>query len=329
MKKLFKVIALLLVVLLAGLALAAAWLLRWDEIAPPELPGVVEGAALQHGEQDRRWLAYIPASRMASPPILLVLHGSLGDGPGMRASTFYSFDVQAERAGYIAVYPDGVENHWNDCRRNASYAANRLQVDDVGFLRALVAELVNRYGADPERVFATGLSNGGQMVYRLALEAPELIAGGAAIVANLPVADNSDCVGRGVAVPMLVMNGTEDPVNPDAGGVVQVWGDSSRGEVMSSLDTARYWARLAGHDLDAVQRTGSDRNPDDATSVARYVWRSAGHSPVELVSLEGGGHTFPHPVYSLPRILGPTSHELDGAEVIWAFFSSLPINARR
>ncbi len=329
MKNLFKVIALVLVVLLVGLALAAAWFLRWDEIEPPELPGVVEGGSLQHGDHERSWIAYVPASRSPAPPMLLVLHGSLSDGAWMRAATFYSFDVQAERAGYIAVYPDGIDNHWNDCRRGASYAANRLQVDDVGFLRALVALLADRYGADPRRVFATGLSNGGQMVYRLALEAPELIAGGAAIVANLPVEDNSDCVGRGIPVPMLVMNGTEDPVNPDAGGLVEVLGDSSRGRVMSSLDTARYWAGLAGHDLEAVQQTRSDSNPDDATRVIRHAWHSAGRAPVELVSLVGGGHTFPHPVYSLPRILGPTSHELDGAELIWAFFAELPVSAPR
>jgi polyhydroxybutyrate depolymerase len=51
--------------------------------------------------------------------------------------------------------------------------------------------------------------------------------------------------------------------------------------------------------------------------------------PVELVSLEGGGHTFPHPLFSLPRILGPTSHEVDGAEVIWRFFDGVAISDRR
>lgn len=329
MKSLFKGIALLLVVALVALALTAAWLLRWDELDPPDLPGVVEGGVLQHGGLERHWLAYLPASRAASPPLLLVLHGSLGDGSGMRAGSFYSFDVQAERAGFITVYPDGIDNHWNDCRRNASYAANRLQVDDVGFLRVLVAELVARYGADPGRVFAVGLSNGGHMVFRLALEAPELIAGGAAVAANLPVADNSACVARGVPVPMLVMNGTEDPVNPDEGGVVELLGDRSRGQVMSSLETARYWAGLAGYGPADVQRTSSDANPDDATSVLRYSWQSPGRVPVELVSLEGAGHTFPNPLYSLPRILGRTSHELDGAEVIWAFFAQLPVSDRR
>lgn len=329
MKSLFKGIALLLVVVLVGLALSAAWFLRWDELAPPELPGVVEGGVLSHGKRERHWLAYVPAARPAAPPLMLILHGSLGHGAFMRATTFYSFDVQAERAGYIAVYPDGVDNHWNDCRRHASYSANQLQVDDVGFLRVLVAELVARYGADPGRVFAVGLSNGGHMVYRLALEAPELIAGGAAVAANLPVADNSACIGRGVPVPMLVMNGTEDPVNPDEGGVVELLGDSSRGQVMSSLETARYWAGLAGHGPADVQRASSDTDPDDATSVMRYSWQSPGRVPVELVSLEGAGHTFPNPLYSLPRILGRTSHELDGAEVIWAFFAQLPVSDRR
>lgn len=329
MKNLFKLFALVLVLGLVGLALAAAWLLRWDEIEPPDLPGVVEGGLIQHGEYDRRWLAYVPASRPASPPLLLVLHGSLADGPGMRASAFYSFDVQAERAGFIAVYPNGVENHWNDCRRNASYAANQLQIDDVGFLRRLVADLVTRYDADPARVFVTGLSNGGQMAYRLALEAPDLIAGGAAIAASLPTAANSGCTSVGEPVAMLVMNGTEDPINPDSGGVVELLGDSSRGEVLSSMDTANYWAGLAGHDLAAVQRSSSDGNPDDGTRVVRYAWRTPGRVPVELVSLEGGGHTFPHPLFSLPRILGPTSHEVDGAEVIWRFFDGVAISDRR
>lgn len=329
MKNVLKLVALALVLVLVGLALAAAWFLRWDEIEPPPLPGVVEGGTLQHDGHERRWIAYVPASVGPSPPLLLVMHGSQGDAAGMRALSFYSFDVQAERAGYIAVYPQGFENHWNDCRGSAAYSANQLDIDDIGFFRALVAELTRRYGIDPDRVFATGFSNGGQMAYRLALEAPDLVAGTAAVAANLPVASNSDCTPLGVAVPVLVMNGTEDPVNPDAGGLVEILGDASRGEVMSSLDTAGYWASLAGHDLAAARRTSSDTNPDDTTRVTRYAWRSPGRPPVELVSLEGGGHTFPHPVYSLPRMLGPTSNELDGAEVIWEFFAGLPVSAHR
>ena len=141
----------------------------------------------------------------------------------------YGFDVLAERHGFVAVYPDGYQRHWNDCRGSANYAANTEDIDDVGFLRALVQQMVEEQGVDPERVFATGLSNGGQMAYRLGLEAPELVAGIAAMAANLPVASNLDCMPSGEPVAAMVMNGTADPVNPYEGGLVEIFGNTSRG----------------------------------------------------------------------------------------------------
>ena len=322
MKNLFKFIALALVLALVGIALTAAWYLRWDELPPPELPGVVEGGSLEHEERERRWISYIPASAGESPPLLLVLHGSTSDGPGMRAGSFYSFDVLAEREGLVITYPDGVQNHWNDCRKNASYAANLLKVDDLGFLAALIDTMVERHGVDPRQVFVTGMSNGGHMAYRLALETPELIAGASALVANLPLETNSECVASGQPVPVQVINGSEDGINPYEGGVVNLFGDVSRGQVMSSIETARYWAGLGGYDEEPSARETIDGNPDDKTNLEILSW-TGGHVPVQLVSVMGGGHTFPHRVYALPKILGTTSHEVDGAELIWGFFEEI------
>ena len=73
-------------------------------------------------------------------------------------------------------------------RQRANYAANLENIDDVGSLRALVQRMVDERGVDPARVFATGLSNGGHMAYKLGLEAPQLVAAIAAVGANLPVA---------------------------------------------------------------------------------------------------------------------------------------------
>ncbi len=185
----------------------------------------------------------------------------MGGGAGMSTLTFRAFDALAEEHGFIPVYPDGFESHWNDCRASASYAANTQDIDDVGFLRELVLTLQARHGVDPERVYATGLSNGGQMAYRLGLEAPELVAGIAAIAANLPIGDNLDCAAKGRAVPTLIINGTDDPVNPYAGGVVEILGNSSRGTVLSSLATANYWARLSGVDAPGVENSWPDRAP--------------------------------------------------------------------
>ena len=221
---------------------AGWWLLNADEIEPPALPGERVQASLQLGELRRHWYGYVPASLQPGAPLLLVLHGSLGDGKGIRALTFYSFDVLAEREGLMVLYPDGIKQHWNDCRASAAYAANTQDIDDVAFLRALIAEAVSEYGVDPAQVYVVGMSNGGQMAFRMALEAPDAVAGVAAFVASMPVTDNLDCSPRGEPVPVLIVNGTEDPINPYEGGLVEMLGDNSRGSVLSSLDSAAYWA---------------------------------------------------------------------------------------
>ena len=84
--------------------------------------------------------------------------------------------------------------------------------------------------------------------YRLGLEAPDAVAGIAAIAANLPADQNLGCQPSGRPVRTMIVNGTEDPVNPYQGGVVEILGDSSRGMVRSAGETARYWAGLAGYE---------------------------------------------------------------------------------
>ena len=323
MRKLLKILVYLTILLLLVAALAWWWYLRADAVEPPALPGQVQTGSLEHDGKSRHWLAYIPADIEPSPAIVLVMHGSMGTGEQMRVAAHYGFDVQAERHGFIVVYPDGYEKHWNDCRGSADYAANLEDIDDVGFLRSVVQRMVDEFGADSGRVFATGLSNGGQMAYRLGLEAPDLVTGIAAIAASLPVDSSLGCEKSGQAVATLVMNGTLDPVNPYEGGLVEIFGNASRGTVLSSLATAQYWAGLAGHEGAGQQHAWPRQNPGDDTSVKSVEWSAAGKPPVSLVTIVGGGHTVPNAVFNMPRILGPTSHQLDGPEVIWAFFDSV------
>lgn len=317
---LLKIVAIVVVVAGISVTLAWWWYLRMDSMVPPDLPGGVQAGSMEYDGLRRSWLAYIPASKSPTPALVLVMHGSRSNGEVMRMLTRYGFDVLAERDGFIVVYPDGYKDHWNDCRGGGDYAANLENIDDVGFLRSLVQRMVAEQGVDPARIFATGLSNGGQMAYRLGLEAPGLVAGIAAVAANLPVWANLDCEPTGEAVATLVMNGTADPVNPYEGGLVKIFGNSSRGVVQSAMDTASYWAGLAGHSGEGMLQVWPDRSADDKTVVESIDWLAPGKVPVSLVTIIGGGHTFPHPVLALPRILGPTSHQLDGAEVIWSFF---------
>lgn len=322
MKTFLKILAVTVLLLIGAVAFARYWYLQGDEIDPPALPGVVDSGVLHHGGHQRQWLAYVPASRQKNPPLLIFLRGSGSDGAMARSGTFYSFDVLAEREGFVVVYPIGFERHWNDCRAAANYAANKQNIDDVGYIRLLVASLAERYGIDQSQVFVAGMSNGGHMVYRLAYEAPDLLAGAAALMANLPTKENSECKPQGKPVPMLILTGTEDAINPFAGGEVKVYGES-RGSVQSAQASARYWAGLAGYSGSPEVATMPETDSDDGTSIESLKWAAADKAPVTLMSIVGGGHTFPNPVYSAPRILGVTSHEADAAELIWEFFSQL------
>jgi polyhydroxybutyrate depolymerase len=259
--------------------------------------------------------------------LVIVLHGSGGDGRSMREMFGRRLEAFTNRAGFHVVYPDGYERHWNDCRRSATYAANVRDVDDPAFLRAII-DVMRREGVDPRRVFVAGFSNGGQMVFRLALEDAATYAGFAAIAASLPAPANSDCPVGNAAAPIVLFAGTADPVNPFGGGLVRVGSDISRGDVLSAEYTAAWFARRAGHVEPAVQRELPDRDPGDGSRASVLEWLATGHAPVALYVLEGAGHTIPGTPAAPAARPAVTNRDIDAAREIWRFFAAVSSGLR-
>lgn len=313
-------------VLLVVVAIGALAWLRWVRVPPFEAPpvsGTLEEGSLRVDGRERRFAVYVPHAVAAAPALVFVLHGSMGDGAMARSQTWHAFEPIADREGFLVVYPDGWERHWNGCRAAAPYAANTEDVDDVAFLEALVARLRAERGVDAARVFATGLSNGGHMAYRLALEAPERFAAVAPIAASLPSDANLGCEKSGRPAAVLVVNGTADPMNPYEGGEAALYGIiASRGDVRSTDDTVEYFAGLAGHRDPPRVHAFPDVAPDDDSTAELSVWEDGPGPPVALLRLEGGGHNVPHPRGRFPRFLGPTNADIDAAEEIWRFFEA-------
>jgi polyhydroxybutyrate depolymerase len=314
------------VAILALLVVSAAALGYYllDAPAPPEpdLRGETLAGTIRVGERDRTYIAYIPANARPSPPLVIAFHGSMGSSKGMRIATGYEFDRLADEHGFIVVYPQGYQGHWNDCRKVADYSARKLNIDDAGFVDALIAQLRTEHGADATRVFVTGVSNGGQFVFRLALEHPERIAGAAVFGANLPTPDNSDCTAKGPPPPVMLVNGTSDPLNPHAGGTVTMFGFGNRGTVVSALASAEYFAGQLGAAGPARNHIDA-KAPGDTTSADWLVWGEPGREVV-LVSVNGGGHVVPQPVYRSQRLLGAVTSAINGPAEAWAFFSRQP-----
>ena len=310
------------IVILLGVV-SWAWLLRVPTIPAPRLEGELRSSSVVVQGRRRTFVFYVPRNVRPDPPLLLVLHGSMMNGRRMRASTGQAFDELADREGFVVAYPDGYDGYWNDCRAVGDYDAKRLGIDDIAFLRALTDSLRREYHIDANAVFAVGASNGASMTYRLGLEAPDLVRGIAAISASLPTAEYQRCVASGRAVATMIVNGTDDPINPFEGGRVSLFGIFlRRGKVLSTLATANYWANLAGHRSPPAVHAMPDTDPDDGATATRSDWNDGGGPPVTLLAIHGGGHTIPHPRLRAPRLLGHTCHDFSAAKEIWDFFAA-------
>jgi polyhydroxybutyrate depolymerase len=278
----------------------------------PELSSSLEKGSVQVGELTRTYVSYTPQTLPDDAPLLVVLHGSTQTGGTIRAKTGYEFDRLADKNRFLVVYPNGYMKHWNDCRKKASYTARRRNIDDKAFLQALIDQFAIERRIDTNRVYAVGFSNGGHMAYRLALEEPERFASVAAIAANLPTDENCDCTKSDDPIPVLILNGTKDPINPHEGGAVTIFGFASRGQVLSASESAAYFARINGH---------TEPPAKESFQGAEFTrWQSRDNPEVLLISVEGGGHAVPQPTYTAPFLMGRTVKTINGPELVWDFF---------
>ncbi|MBW2437552.1 MAG: esterase [Deltaproteobacteria bacterium] len=273
----------------------------------------------------RQYILYQPSSRTSHlnmRPLLLVLHGGGGTNRGMLRLTNRRFNELADRDGFIVVYPQGFDKSWNDGRPDKISGAQRNGVDDVGFLRALIEDMINRYPIDAKRIFVTGISNGGLMSYQLGCSLPDIIRAIAPVTAQIPAAIAPLCRSES-AVSLAVFNGTADPLVPYNGGQITVLG-RPRGAVLSTDETIRIWRRKNRCNPEAVITELPDV-ADDGTRVTKIEYsRCKNESKVVLYRIEGGGHAWPDGRQYLPvKWVGRTSRDINGCDEIWQFFRSL------
>lgn len=265
-----------------------------------------------------------PAEGRPSRDLILVFHGSRQTGDKHRRFTGKAFDAPADSGAAVVVYLDGHKGNWNDARRNSSFPARKEDLDDIGFTRAVIAKLAAGHRIDPARVFAVGYSNGGQMVMRLAHEAPELIAGAAVIAATMPAPENFLAAGAPPApMPVLLVHGTRDPIVGYAGGEMSWWARTlfrTGGRSLSMPQTAAYFAARNGITAEPLDTTLPKRaGTAGRTWVERTDYRQRGRPPVALYTVHGGGHTVPGPGRA-PFVLGRTNQDVNTAELIGEFF---------
>lgn len=283
---------------------------------------LLEGRVVHEGVE-RRYLIYVPPGlddRSAPRPVVLALHGGGGTALGMVRLTLGRFNQLADEHGFYVVYPQGVGNSWNDGRGDVSSRAHAERIDDVGFISVLIAHLQSEYPVDSRRIFATGISNGGLMSFRLACSLPGTIRSIAPVTASIPTEIAESCM-QGSGVGLVLFNGTDDPLVPYDGGQIRVFG-KDRGEVLSTTETIRIFVARNGCANNAEKTEMADRS-DDGTRVVSFAYPDCrSESEVLLYRIEGGGHTWPGGFqYLSERLIGRTSRDINACDEIWRFFA--------
>jgi polyhydroxybutyrate depolymerase len=279
-----------------------------------------------HDNLKRTFKIYIPAYAKKSTylPLVIALHGRGGNGESMILLTRKGFNKLADRDGFIVVYPDGVDLNWNDGRTDeeANDRAHRENIDDVGFISALIDTMISNYNIDPKRVYVTGISNGAIMSYRLACELTNKITAIAPVDGNIPVMLMPEC-SPSRYISVLAINNIDDPLVPYNGG--DIYGGIHRinlGKVLSVDESILFWVNWNKCSVNPIIIEEPDRDPSDGTKVtSRHYINGINGTEVILFSIEGGGHTWPGGFQYLPVwIVGKTSRDIDANEVIWSFF---------
>lgn len=268
------------------------------------------------GEQKRSYHVHVPKQYddRKPTPVVLAYHGAITNGQLMML--YSNLNKKADEAGFLVVYPNGTGSNevaltWN--AGGAMALMSRNKVDDVGFTAKLLDDLAKVANVDPKRVYATGLSNGGMMCYRLAAELSERIAA-VAPVAGAQMFLKAD---PKRAVPIMHFHGTLDtlvPFEPKGRGLL-------RGR--SIEETMAAWAKINGCSEKPVV-SEMPKKDGDKVKVTKKTWeKGKDGAEVVLYVLDGGGHTWPGAPLKV-GFLGETS-SLPANDLMWEFFQKHPM----
>jgi len=265
---------------------------------------------------DRTAILHIPKGAVGRPaPLVIVMYGS--DDKAVNFQKNSGFDAVADRENFITLYPEAIDGAWNIKSRKP--LINGEPVDDVGFFRTMIDDLVRRKIADAKRVYATGFSFGALMTYTLACALPDRIAAIAPVASAMTEAQVDDCK-PGHAMPVMMVNGTSDDVQLYDGYI------RSYGRLLSVPEATEYWRRIDGCTGENT-RPLPHLNAHDLTRASVIQWSGCrADLGIQLYRIENGGHCWPHLAgagdnYSEdgPRY-GGCSGDIETAVEVWKFF---------
>jgi polyhydroxybutyrate depolymerase len=250
--------------------------------------------------------------------LVIVLHGSGGNGLGMEVGT--GFSSLADQVGFAVVYPDGLFESMGG-QTNWAYFFNDF-ADDVGFIRQLVQTLEGSIQFDPRKVYVTGLSSGALMSHRLGVQLADRVAAIGVVEGALfydAPANGAMLPSAGAPVSVLILHGDHDGTIPTCGTPTEA----------SQDQTFNYWAgSLACSRIDPLDPVCDGQG--NITAVTEKVASSCNaNAEVRFYKLIGGTHTWNTVPMNVPG-QAPFNPNFNGAtgvttrDILWNFFAAHP-----
>ena len=268
-------------------------------------------ASITHDGIQRNYILYIPELYDGSSDVPLVLNFH-GFGSNANQQMFYGdFRDIADTEGFLLVHPEGTTFIGNQFW-NVGFPGLSSTIDDVGFTEALIDELATLYTIDLDRVYATGMSNGGFMSFLLACQLSEKIAAVASVTGSMTQDTFDDCNAQH-PTPVLQIHGTDD-------GVVLYNGNNLS---IPIADVISYWVDYNNCETTPTTTTLPDVDVSDGSTIEHSVYEDGDNGiTTEHMKVIGGGHTWPGSVINTAG----TNQDIDASMEIWLFFSRYDIN---
>ncbi|HEY9547460.1 MAG TPA: PHB depolymerase family esterase [Solimonas sp.] len=264
--------------------------------------GASDENTINFGGYERHYVVHKPAGiGDRAVPLVVALHGGVGTGKIMEEQT--GLDAVADQHDFIVVYPDGVGRAWN--AGSCCAKPMKEKIDDVGFVRAVIADVKHRYKIDATRIYGTGFSNGAMLLHRIACDAPDTFAA-IAPVSGGPMVSN--CNERR-PIPALLIQGRADPRIPWGGGEFQGSYRPSIKDIVSRLGKRN-------------ECTSDEQETSDTNGVQCRTLRGCrSGDEVSWCGIIGAGHQWPGGKTYLKFLLGANNERFNASQKIWAFFS--------
>ncbi|MHA7058890.1 extracellular catalytic domain type 1 short-chain-length polyhydroxyalkanoate depolymerase [Aquimarina sp. M1] len=265
---------------------------------------------LQHDGITREYILYIPSiyTEDTAAPLVFNFHGYTSNA---NEQMFYGdFREIADTEGFLIVHPMGTVDNVGNTHFNVGWGTST--VDDVGFTEALIDEISSNYTINTDRIYSTGMSNGGFMSYKLACELSNRIAAIASVTGTMNKNQPNSCT-PSHQIPVMEIHGTADTTVPYQGAN---W-------IESTPDVVNFWVNFNNCDTTPQIIDIPDTAPTDGSTVEHQLFTNGDNgTQVEHYKIINGGHTWPGSAFGS----SDTNYDIDASALIWNFFSKYDIN---